>query len=217
MPFELPHALGVLLPLAVLLVLLALSRTLLRGAIALVFGRRVGEAALARQPDAIHLHPAGAEPWREPAAPVSLVTALRSLGFRDAGTHGIGEMPGLAMQLLAHESGDAWAAVYEHPRAGVWFDLYAHGTAGGAFTVTSNAPTGLDAAPDRPVVHAAGASPAEAWERFRRERPAGSWLPATPEDAVPAFERAWAENIAWRRRHGISRREVLRVAHRRAA
>lgn len=217
MPFELPAAAGVLLPLVVLLVLIALSRSALRWAIAMVYGRKVGERALAKQPGEIHLHPAGVEPWREPGPPSALASGLIALGFRDAGTHGIEEMPDVRMQLFAHESGEAWAAVYEHSRAGVWFDVYSHGEQGGAFTMSTTAPTGLDAPPDRPVVHAPGASPADVWVRFLHERPAGAWRRSTVADAAPAFERAWAEGLAWRRQHGISRREVLRVSQRRAA
>ena len=217
MPFPMPPAAGVLLPLAVLLALIALSRFGLRRLVALFYGRQVGEQALARQPEVIHLHPAGAEPWQSPEAPVGMVRELQALGFLDAGTYGVTEMPGVHVQLLAHERGEAWASVYEFSGAGAWFDLYAHAEDGSAYTLSARNWTGLDQQPDREVVYVPGMRPGEAWEQFRQERPARRWLRASTAEAVPVFERAYAEYMTWRREHGITASEVRRVAERRVA
>ena len=217
MPFELPQSVGVLLPLVVLLVLLAVSRFALRWLIALVAGPAIGRKALDRQPDRIALHPAGADPWTHREWPQRTAAELTAAGFRSAGVHGIDALPGVLVELFAHTEASAWAAIYEHAQGGLWFDLYSHAGDGTAFTLSSRAASGMDPQPGKTVVHAPAIAVARAWERFQRERPASAWRPATTDGAVAAFEHAWEESIAWRKGKGVSRTEVMRVASKRAA
>src|SRR5947207_5267468 len=88
------------------------------------FFRKVGRTALARQPATIHLHHRLDHRWRSAGAVDALAQPLLALGFVDAGTFTIVEMPGLALRLLAQPDECAGATIYEHPKVGVWLDLF---------------------------------------------------------------------------------------------
>ena len=203
------------------LVGLAIAKRLLAFILLRFFGRwigkAIGQAALAQQPDQIHLDPTNADTWTDVRAAYDLAAPLRSRGFRDAGTFRIQEMNGVLVQLLAHPDESFYAAVYEHPQVGHWIDLAARYTNGNSITFTSSKPTGLDPRPGHPVVNAPGTSPGDLWERARRERPSGTLRSAQTETAARDFEDAYEESIAWRKTRGISACEVAKVATREAA
>jgi len=170
-----------------------------------------GAAGLAAQPDDIHLTPAGADPWNDRAAAGRLAAGLLGEGFRSAGVFAIAEMPGVLAQLFAHPTENLIGVIYEHPAAGHWIDVVERRSDGSTTTWTTARPSGLDQRAEHPHFYARGLSPAELVARARRERG------PTPAEAVHVsevealFERAYAEETAWRKSRGVSREEVLRV------
>jgi hypothetical protein len=200
-----------------LLVVLNLLRGVIPFVIAHVFGRAVGKVAMAKQPDEIHLTRASAWAWKNADAANAATAPLRQLGFRDAGIYSVPEMPGLLLRLLENEQESAYAVFYEHPQAGTFGDVAIRYQDGGSLTVTSSAPTGLRDRPDHPSIHMTGASLPELFARLTEEKLPLPTRGASVEGAQKDFEAAYAESIAWRKKAGVSSREVAEVARKRAA
>jgi hypothetical protein len=198
------------------LVALSLLRPLLVLGLAHLFARAIGESALSRQPDAIHLDRAAAEPWHDPGPAREATRALRAAGFEEAGTWTVRELPGTLVALLAHASEGFYAAIYEHPRVGHWVDLFTYFADGTSATFTSNAPSGLDPRPGHRLENLPGAPAAALLERARGARPRLAPAPHAPGRAVSDFTRAWADAVRWRKAHGVSAHEVAAVARRAA-
>jgi hypothetical protein len=180
-------------------------------------GRAIGTAAMSRQPDSIRLLACGEDGWQDPDPSAGVASSLQSLGFQDAGTYRVPELPGLIVQLMANPSDNLYAAIYEHPKAGHWFDVYSHFDDGTSFTCTTARPTGLDPRPGHDTVNLPGARPQALIERVRSECVYKHPKPATRDNAVRAFESFYAEATAWRKQKGISAEEVGKVASRRKA
>lgn len=197
--------------------LLQLVKWMLPTLIARLFGRQVGRAALARQPDHIHLVAAGPDAWKRAEAARALAAPLLAQGFADAGVHRIPEMPGVVVQLLAEPREGFLAVLYEHPIAGSWSDVFTRYDDGSSCTFTSSKPTGLEPRPGHLLLHMPGAAPPALLERARKERPAGARLAHEAAGAVAIFEQGYAESMAWRKHRGISTAEVVNVAQNRAA
>jgi hypothetical protein len=206
-----PQALLALAGLALALVLLP---PLSRWALTRLVGGAIGRRALARQTDRITLAPAGDDAWREPATPRALAASLLGLGFEDAGTFRVSEMPGTVVRLLVHEQDAFVAAVYEHPRAGHWFDVVTYHADCTASCFSTAPATGLDARPGFQRVNAPGTGAAELVARARAERPARARRPVPAARAAAEFAAAYADDMAWRKQRGVSAREVAEVAAR---
>lgn len=114
------NGMGYILGLACAWVLL---RFTLRPLIAMAFGRSIGKAALARVPETVHLSRRGDEGWKDPDQARRRWEPLLALGFSDAGSFGVDEMPGVMIRLLASTPDSILAMVYEHPKAGQWLEL----------------------------------------------------------------------------------------------
>ena len=194
-----------------------LARPLSRLLIASALGKQVGATALAQQPDTIHLEPAPAEAWRDAENARRVTTAIQALGFETAGTFRILELPGVTVELLAHPGESMYAAVYEHPQAGAWFEYFVRCQDGTSVTFTTLPPTGLDDRPGHPLVRAVGADPRSLFEKAQERKPRKPLDPARASDVVAVFEKGYADSIAWRKQQGISRKEVVRVAMKKAA
>jgi hypothetical protein len=199
------------------LAVFAFAGPLARLAIAAVFGRQVADAALAKQPDSIHLAPATPDAWQDPDNARQVTDAIRALGFADAGTFTIPELPGVTLGLLAHGESRTYAAIYQHARAGSWFEFFRRNADGTGVTFTTLPAHGLSDRPGHPVVRLPGSDPRTLFERARHQHVAADSAPASPEAAARVFETGYAESIAWRKQNGVSRVEVMRVAGKRAA
>ncbi len=196
---------------------LLFARPLLRVVIALVAGRAIGRSALAKQADRIHLVPSGPTRWQAPQEPQRLAQPLLSLGYQDAGTFTVRELPGVVLRLLAHTRDSVMAVIYEHPKAGHWVELVTRYTDRTSFSVATSRDTGLAPRPGHPVVHAPGTDPARLHARMTAARPQGIIEPVEPAALPARFEEGYAEAMAWRKAHGISTAEVVKVAARPAA
>lgn len=206
-----------ILILAGALILVTVGRGLLMSIIVRVFGRAIGESAVAKQPDRIHLVRSVPSAWTDAAASAALAEPLVHCGFADAGTFSVQEMPGLVVRLLVNPGERFLAAVYEHPRAGHWLELATRYGDRTSITFSTHSPTGLTPRPGHPVVNVAGANPGSLLARARSERPKGPMAPMSAFRAQSDFEDAYGEAIEWRKRHGISAAEVAKVASLRRA
>ena len=199
------------------LVVVSLISPVLRLLVAAVAGKQIGEHALAKQPDSIHLERRNPGAWKNPGGASQLAQPLISRGFEDAGVHAVREMPGLHVQLLAHPADGFYAAVYEHPVAGNWLDVFTRFQDGTSFTVATSQSTGLAPRPGHTTLNVPGLTAAQALDKAVAERPRKWPETASVERVVDVFEKAYAEAMAWRKDAGISRGEVMKVAMRKKA
>lgn len=199
------------------LVVLTLLQPVLKIVIALVAGKQIGAAALDRQPDQIHLQRTGSTAWKKGEAAPKTSTILVSRGFETAGVYTIGEMPGLLVELLAHRGDGFYAAVYEHPMAGVWFDVVSRFQDGTSVTFTTAPPTALKPRPGHDSVNVRGSEPVAVLEKAVAMRPRRALTDVSVTSAVGVFEQAYAESMAYRKQTGISTSEVVGTATRKAA
>lgn len=199
------------------LVVVSVLSPVLKLLIAAVAGKHVGAAALAKQPDTIHLDRRDGNVWKNGVAVRKVADPLLARGFEDAGTYAVREMPGLTLQLLAHAGDSFYAAIYEHPVAGVWYDLASRFQDGTSYTLATSKPTGLDPRPGHTVVNCPGMSVNAALDQALTERPRKWFETVSADRAVAFFEKAYAESMAWRKQRGVSRREVVNSTLKRAA
>src|SRR5215212_5706154 len=171
----------------VVMVGLAFLRPLLKIAVFLIvrtFCRgwlsKVGETAMAQQPDEIHLEQESEEVWVDRGEAEELALSLRRLGFEEAGVYRIREMEGVVVRLMAHPARSIAACVYEHPQAGHWIDLVCEYSDGRSVTFTTSRPTGLDQRPGTQTINAPGTEPEALYQRLLRERPTGDLKEVTP-------------------------------------
>jgi hypothetical protein len=170
----------------------------------------VGQQAMAKQPDQIHLIPRPGHAWTNGAAMETLAAPLPSLGFEDAGVYSIAEMEGTYLRLLAQSEQRVAACLYEHPKIGNWIDFVSHDRDGTGVTYTTSRPTGLEPRPGCTTVNAPDSSAEALYQRMLRERPAREWVEMTPANVVERFQDAYARSTAWRKNRGVSAEEVAR-------
>jgi hypothetical protein len=199
------------------LVVFALLSPVLRVLVALVAGKKIGAAALARQPDRICLERTAGNAWKNSTAPGAIAAVLTSRGFEDAGVYTVPEMPGILVQLLAHSGDGLYAAIYEHAQAGIWLDLVTRFQDGTSVTYTTSPATGLKPRPGHPSVNMRGSETVAVLDKLLAMRPKRPNAGASVGMAVSFFEQAYAETIAYRKKVGISTREVVKTATRKAA
>ena len=202
---------------AIALVIVLFFTPLPRLVLAALFSRAIGDAALARTADRIHLEPADATTLDNAAPVAAIAREFESAGFVSAGTFRIPELQGMGIQLLADSANGLYASVYDHPVAGVFYEAWSRYDDGGSVTHTTKGPTGIQPRENARVVNLPGVSPSVIAEAARRERRITGQRPARVENAVRDLEEAYAEYVAWLKGRGISRREVVEVAARRAA
>lgn len=179
------------------------------------FAGAIGNKALAKQPNEIHLAPRNGLAWTHAEAARALAGPLQASGFEDAGVFAIPELPGVFVQLLVHAGDAITACVYEHPKVGHWVELVTRYRDGRSCSFTTSKPTGLDPRPGHPVFHVPEAGVGDLLARTLAERPKGELVAALPSDAAARFEKGWAESLAWRKAHGVKPGEVARIAARR--
>ena len=199
------------------LIVFSVLSPLIKFAIAAVAGKKIATTALAQQPDRIHLQPGGPDSWKHASTARRIVEPLVSRGFTDAGVHTIPQMPGVVVQLLAHEKDGLYAAVYEHPQAGSWFDLISRFQDGTSVTYSTSLPTALKPRPGHPTVNLPGVEPLGVLDRVLAQRPRRTLKPVSADQAVSVFEQGYADSIDYRKQVGISTSEVVGTAARKIA
>jgi hypothetical protein len=191
---------------------LLILRTLVRAGL-----KDIGERALARQPDFIHLVPKPGYQWKKPDVMQKLVEPLHNRGFVDVEIYAIPELPGVTVQFLLNSATDVYACVYEHDKTGNWAELVSRYQDGTGATFTMLPDRGFQQRPQNFLVHAPGTEIGALYDRMIVERPQRPMIQLTPANLAPQFEKVWAEQIAWRKRRGAKPEEVAKIiASRRA-
>jgi hypothetical protein len=170
-----------------------------------------GKRAAEMQPDTIRLIEAPGYSWKDAGEVSSFAKSFASLGFTDVGIYTVDVLP-VAIRFLINESERQYAAIYEHPQAGVWINLVILYDDGTSLTFTNSQDRGLEQRPGHPIVYAHRAS-AEALHAATLQQARGevSRKRITPASIVRDFEKAWADGIHWRKNRGISEMEVASV------
>jgi hypothetical protein len=168
------------------------------------------------QPATIHLEGPTSVEWAKGAEVRALADALPALGFHDAGQYSVEELPGLNVWPFVNPSESAYAVVYEHPAGPVWMDFVTRYEDGTSLTTTSTSEgADLDHRPGHEKDYGPGLSPAQLHQRHLSRRAAGPMAPASAGAFQGAFERAYAEEMAWRNgRGGPTEREIRAIAAR---
>jgi hypothetical protein len=196
------------------LVVLAVLRPFLRVIIATLFGKAVGEAALARTPDRLQMRRTDARAWKDTAAATAPARPLLARGFEDAGVYASDSTPGLVLRLFAREEDSLRAAIYEHPKVGIWTETFVRFADGGSATFTTMPDPGLAPRPGHTVIRMPGASVESLVERAAADKRATPKRPARVESIAREFEADYADGMAWRKARGVTTREVVAVAKR---
>jgi hypothetical protein len=173
-------------------------------------------SAFQPQPATIHLDGPKAVDWKKPADVDALAGPLASLGYHDAGQFAVEEIDGLALWAFVNPSESAYAIVYEHPAGLVWMDFVTRYQDGTKLTVTnSDQGEPLDKPPGDEKVYVAGATTVELHRRHRTERSDQPKEPVSAAAFREVFERAYADEMAWRNsRGGPTEQEIRAIAAR---
>jgi hypothetical protein len=194
-----------------------LLRFAVRPLLAFVFARTIGAQALAKVPATVKLTRATDSAWSKVDAARRAWEPLLQVGFADAGTYTVDEMPGVVLRLLASSTDSIMAIAYEHPRVGHWLELVTRYADGRRCSATSLVTAPVSAPDFVTTLREANAPPLRLLETIRRKRPEGTMLPVTTGDVTRMFEEGYAESMKWHRERGVSRGDVVKVAMRRAA
>jgi hypothetical protein len=177
----------------------------------------ISDRSLGRLPDQIHLTRRTDQQWANAAAANALAQPLLDAGFEDSGTFAIEELPGVLCRLMVHPADAIGASVYEHPKTGVWLELVTRYHDGTTASFSTRRPSGMDPRPGHLSTHAPGAGALALLERVRSERPLKTLTPISAATYPRTFEAGYAEGIAWRKRRGVSAREIAEVSRNRKA
>lgn len=171
----------------------------------------IGREALERQADHVHLSSRNRTAWRDASTASALADPLLRAGFDDAGIYSVDEIPGVVLHLMSKPDEGLTAIVYEHPRVGHWMEVVTRFKDGTSFSLSTSRTVPMDVRPGHPRLRMPEAGPSQLVERLRRERPRQPFVDCSPGTLVQQFEDAYAEEMAWRKQHGVSPETVARV------
>lgn len=208
-----------LVPIALALILVLLALPLLIRVLKLLFVRvvvrrvlkDVGDKAIAKQPDEIHLVAAPSYQWSNPEASDKLAQPLKTRGFIEAGIYTITEMPGVGVRFLLNQATNSYACVYEHGKAGNWVEVISRYQSGLGATYSQQPDRGMVRRSEDLVVNAPGADPGELYERMLAERPKEPLISLSEGNIPRLFEKVFADQIRWKKERGAKPEEVARV------
>src|SRR5262249_17564043 len=121
------------------------------------------------------------------------------LGYVEVGVFDLDIMGGVRLQAWVHPVLGLYSVVYTSPQAGVWSDVVTKYEDGTSLTY-SNSPHGgkLKQRPGRENVFFKGLGTDELHRKMVAERPDRPTRRLADDDFAPDFERAYAEEMAWR-------------------
>ena len=181
------------------------------------FSANLPDLASIATPARIRLQKRETMNWRDEAAANALINGLWPLGFQDAGSYEVSEIPGLLVRGLARPEENLWAVVYEHPLAGVMFDIVTRYTQDGAWIgslTTSTAKQGgeLDRRPGYDKIYEPDFDARQLYELHLRERrPDVEFWPIVPVAFATEFESAYANEMDWRLSRGMATEDEIRA------
>lgn len=158
----------------------------------------VAQVGASASPETIQLVPVAGARWDDASA-AALAAPLAGLGYEEVGFFDLDLLGGIRLQAWVHPALGLYAVVYTSPQAGVWVDVVTKYTDDTSLTY-SNSPHGgkLRQRVGRENVFFNGAGTEELHRRMLAERPDRPTRRLTRDDFVADFERAYAEDIAWR-------------------
>jgi hypothetical protein len=187
-------------------------RLLVRGAGQMIL-KKLGDRALAKQPDTLELHRDAGAPWRDPARMEALSRPLLNAGFADCGIYVTDKMPGIRIWFLLNEQSRTAAFLYDHNRGNMWCELSVRYDDGTTTACSNLPPTGINLNPPfyRRIVVDPATPTDEMYRRIMSERSAFGIKEITPQNVVPEFETAYAKIMVWQKNKGLSVEEVAAV------
>ncbi len=211
-------ALGIILVLFIVLAFVVLIA--LRLLINTVAKKLVGALAGMQHPGTprrIQLVPKPDLAWSDPAAVQQQTDDFLRLGFAEAGTFEIEQIPNMKLRGFCLASESIHGVLYESADSGVWSDLICYVNDGRQwlhYTYT-NSPSehlGVLKKPPHSVnVRAPGVELSKLLQRLIKERMAGERREVTVGDFKTRFETAWAEEIDWRNSQGGPTEDEVRA------
>ncbi len=174
----------------------------------------MGELASSVPPMRITLVPTDEDTWDDEATVQRYADPLPRFGFLEAGHYLIAEIPGLELLGFVHPEQDIYAAIYEHPAAGVVADFCTRYADGSAITYTTALQgEGLRERPGDEKVHLPEADSERLYLDMLTDRPQGETVPVAPEEFVEVFEQAYADEMVRRLSlGGAGEEEILAIA-----
>ncbi len=200
--------------LAVLILLLAAyaaARIWLRRVVAQVKVAETAESA-----ESLHLDPCESVPSAVLRKMEAGRSELLSLGFVEAGSFTVREIPDVAVRGFVRFAGNTYASQMFAPGRGAWTDIFSRFEDGTSCSA-SNMPGGgaLRGRPGHEEIYIADPDAAAVVRAHENARGARVSVPAAKENFARAVEDAHAEEMAWRRRTGgITEEEVRRIVER---
>jgi hypothetical protein len=129
----------------------------------------------------------------------ALAAGLPGLGYQEVGFFDLDLMGGLRLQAWVHSDSGLYAVVYSAPQAGIWSDVVTKYEDGTSLTYSNSVHGGkLKQRPGRENVYFKGLGTDELHGKMLAERPVRPTRRLTAADFAPDFERAYAEEMAWR-------------------
>ncbi|MCA1686683.1 MAG: HEPN domain-containing protein [Planctomycetia bacterium] len=149
-------------------------------------------------PTEISLVEVGGTRWDDKAA-VALASPLPALGFHEVGFFDLDLMGGVRLQAWVRPEEGLYSVIYQNSKAGTWSDMVTKYEDGSSLTY-SNSPHGgrLRQRPGHENVYFPGTGTDELYRKMVAERPARPTRRLERSDFRGDFERAYAEDIAWR-------------------
>jgi len=176
-------------------------------------------SSVAKTPAQIHLTKLENIAWKRAAEAKATIEPLQKLGFTPVGNFAITEMAGVQLMAFTHAGHNAYAVVYEHPQAGVWAEIYSRYIDGQPLkgctysNVHHPGSNQIDTQPNRKSVKVPNLDVDALFTRFINERSAYELEPVQPDQFAVLFEKAYADEMEWRKnRGGTSEEEIRRVA-----
>jgi len=165
------------------------------------------------QPDTISLRLGTDEPLRDPEVGKA-VAAFQELGYQRGPAYVVAEVPSLEVVPFVSPAAGTYGVVYRHQGGnGVWSDVVARYADGGSLTVSNSGHSqGLKPMPGHDKVYLPHESVEALHRRYLETRPGKELKPVDLTLFPQEFERAYAEEIAWRNQEGVSVDEIRAIS-----
>jgi hypothetical protein len=174
--------------------------------------------AMAVPPFRISLRPVASPDWNRADSIARCASEFEAVGYRPVGDFEVPELSGVGVRGFWHPKRLCYAALYEHPHAGVVADAVGLFRDRTMLTVSSTPETGLDRPERAPLVRlvldleqAGGVQSLH--DRLLEASGGRESIQTRPEQFVRAFVGAYAFEQDWRiSRGGVTQAEVRRAA-----
>ena len=169
----------------------------------------VGASGHVVPPMRIRLRPDNSYAWRDEIQVDSVGDELAGCGFVRIGTFS-STPPTVPIEAWHDPQQSIYAAICEHPVAGVWLDVLSLGQDGSTYTVSSGPGDQFDRPSDFQLERIPGATPKEVVSRFLGTRPDRAAVRTSAETFPAVFEDLWQRSMEFRIEQGVPSEEELR-------